>query len=82
MLSSKEKKSECSTCFKGRIMHKNNMNMLDLRAKAVFICLHFYMNKTSVIAALLLAFEYQLNLTEEKDAIFSPKGRSHSVWTA
>jgi len=61
---------------------KTTMNILGLRAKAVFICLHFNMNKTSVIAALLLALECQLNLTEDKDPIFSPKGRTHFVWTS
>lgn len=83
MLSSKEKNPECSTCFKGRIVHKNNINILDLRAKAAFICLHFHMNKMSVMAALFLTIGCQINLIEEKDpGFFSPKSRSHSVWTA
>lgn len=83
MLSSKEKKRECSSCFTDMMVYENSMNILDIRAKAVSICLQFYVNKTSVSAALLLAFECQLHLTGEDDILtFPPKGRSLCVRSA
>lgn len=66
MLSSKEKR-ECWVASKAEQYIKNNTNILDLRPKAVFVCLYFYMNK---IAVLLFTFECQLNLTEEEDPGF------------
>lgn len=57
------------SCFKGRIIDKMNTNILDLRPKAVLICL----NKASEIAVLLFTFGCQLNLTEEEDHDFSSR---------
>lgn len=58
------------------------MSILDLSAKAVTICLVFCVNKRSVITVLLLAFECQVNFSEEEHPIFTPEGKSLSVWTA